>query len=44
MTAANCPARQLTVASRSSSASVDNPAYSGPLSDNYNFGVTLCAK
>ncbi|MEW2513770.1 hypothetical protein [Streptomyces sp. NPDC046870] len=27
-----------------SSASVDNPAYSGPLSDNYNFDVSLCAK
>ncbi|MCX4531047.1 hypothetical protein [Streptomyces sp. NBC_01669] len=27
-----------------SSASADDPAYSGPLSDNYNFKVTLCAK
>lgn len=27
-----------------SSASVDDPAYSGPLTDNYDFKVTLCAK
>ncbi|MEU8482377.1 hypothetical protein [Streptomyces sp. NPDC048641] len=27
-----------------SSASVDDPAYSGPVTDNYNFKVTLCAK
>lgn len=27
-----------------SDASVDNPAYSGPWADNYNFDVTLCAK
>lgn len=29
---------------KTSSASVDNPAYSGPWSDNYNFDVKLCAK
>lgn len=29
---------------KTSSASVDNPAYSGPWSDNYNFDVSLCAK
>lgn len=29
---------------KTSSASVDNPAYSGPASDNYNFDVKLCAK
>ncbi|MFF0289017.1 hypothetical protein [Streptomyces sp. NPDC005262] len=29
---------------KTSSASVDNPAYSGPYSDNYNFDVKLCAK
>lgn len=29
---------------KTSSASVDNPAYSGPTSDNYNFDVKLCAK
>ncbi|GHG13751.1 hypothetical protein ACFFSH_31025 [Streptomyces filamentosus] len=29
---------------RTSSASVDNPAYSGPWSDDINFDVTLCAK
>lgn len=29
---------------KTSSASVDNPAYSGPWADNYNFDVKLCAK
>ncbi|WP_369213636.1 hypothetical protein [Streptomyces flavofungini] len=29
---------------KSSKASVDNPAYSGPWADNYNFTVKLCAK
>lgn len=29
---------------KTSSASVDNPAYSGPWADNYNFDVSLCAK
>lgn len=29
---------------KTSSASVDNPAYSGPWADNYNFDVHLCAK
>ncbi|MFM9462688.1 hypothetical protein ACKI1K_07520 [Streptomyces scabiei] len=29
---------------KTSSASVDNPAYNGPWADNYNFDVKLCAK
>ncbi|MFE6163139.1 hypothetical protein ACFQ7F_29970 [Streptomyces sp. NPDC056486] len=42
--AAAGPASAASYRCTTSSASVDDPAYSGPLSDNYNFKVTQCAK
>jgi hypothetical protein len=38
------PASAVSYHCTTSTASVDDPAYSGPLTDNYNFTVTLCAK